>query len=324
MMLLKASLLLPLCAAAAIETYDYIVVGSGPGGGPLAANLARAGHSTLLLEAGSDQGSNPNITQLSNLLYVRNDPKIAWDFFVRHSNDPKRQANYNELVWLQTDGQYYTGLNPPAGAKQLGIWYPRAGTLGGCATHNAAAALLPANSDWNYISSITGDKSWQAANMRTYFEKLEKNLYLPKGTPGHGFNGYLNVSQDNSTWATVNSDAREIGLLAAQAIDPKITAGQLQSALQKDINALDPNRDTKESIYGFAVHASKGVRATPIDYIRATLADAARFPLTVKTNSLVTKVLFDVSANHGPKGPRATGVEVLQGESLYAADRRSN
>jgi NADPH-dependent 2,4-dienoyl-CoA reductase/sulfur reductase-like enzyme len=34
------------------KTYEYIVVGSGPGGGPIASNLARAGHSVLLLEAG--------------------------------------------------------------------------------------------------------------------------------------------------------------------------------------------------------------------------------------------------------------------------------
>jgi len=35
------------------KTFEYIVVGSGPGGGPIASNLARAGHSVLLLEAGS-------------------------------------------------------------------------------------------------------------------------------------------------------------------------------------------------------------------------------------------------------------------------------
>jgi choline dehydrogenase len=34
------------------KTYEYIVVGSGPGGGPIASNLARAGHSVLLVEAG--------------------------------------------------------------------------------------------------------------------------------------------------------------------------------------------------------------------------------------------------------------------------------
>ena len=35
------------------EEYDFIVVGSGAGGGPLSCNLAKAGFSVLLLEAGS-------------------------------------------------------------------------------------------------------------------------------------------------------------------------------------------------------------------------------------------------------------------------------
>ena len=34
------------------DEYDYIVVGSGAGGGPVAVNLAKHGFSVLLLEAG--------------------------------------------------------------------------------------------------------------------------------------------------------------------------------------------------------------------------------------------------------------------------------
>ena len=35
---------------------EYIVVGSGAGGGPLAVNLAKAGHKLVLFEAGGDDG----------------------------------------------------------------------------------------------------------------------------------------------------------------------------------------------------------------------------------------------------------------------------
>jgi choline dehydrogenase len=57
---LAASLTMAILAAASEgnKTYEYIVVGSGPGGAPLASNLARAGHSVLLLEAGDDQTEN--------------------------------------------------------------------------------------------------------------------------------------------------------------------------------------------------------------------------------------------------------------------------
>jgi choline dehydrogenase-like flavoprotein len=37
--------------------FDYVIVGSGAGGGPLAANLAEAGFKVLLMEAGGDEDS---------------------------------------------------------------------------------------------------------------------------------------------------------------------------------------------------------------------------------------------------------------------------
>ena len=71
-------------------SYEYIVVGSGAGGGPLASRLARAGHSTLLIEAGDDQGSNNNVSVPGYQAAVTQDPKIRWDFFVNHYQDQSR------------------------------------------------------------------------------------------------------------------------------------------------------------------------------------------------------------------------------------------
>src|ERR1700678_2964457 len=51
----------PRCAPPADGEYDFVVVGSGAGGGPLACNLARACHRVLLLEAGGDGGEPPDL-----------------------------------------------------------------------------------------------------------------------------------------------------------------------------------------------------------------------------------------------------------------------
>jgi choline dehydrogenase len=65
------------------EKYEYIVVGSGAGGGPLAARLALAGKSVLLVEAGDDQGQNQNQQIPTFHAYATEDESMAWDFYVR-------------------------------------------------------------------------------------------------------------------------------------------------------------------------------------------------------------------------------------------------
>lgn len=87
---LPALLLLSPIALAQNETtqYDYIAVGSGPGGAPLASRLARAGQSVLLIEAGDDEANNPNMWNMANFNEASNDPTSRWNFFVRQFSDP--------------------------------------------------------------------------------------------------------------------------------------------------------------------------------------------------------------------------------------------
>src|SRR5687767_4378218 len=87
------------------EPYDYVVVGSGAGGGTVATRLAENGFRVLLLEAGGDpvklQGGDsayPDAERLPDDYHVpvfhpfasENDA-MKWDFWVRHYADDERQ-----------------------------------------------------------------------------------------------------------------------------------------------------------------------------------------------------------------------------------------
>lgn len=198
MLFRSAVLALVACTRSALAqdlNYEYIVVGSGAGGGPVAARLALAGHKTLLIEAGDDQGSNYNYSVPAYEAKSTEDPAMAWDFWVDHYPEESRQVRDFKLTYDTPDGGEYTGLNPPAGSKIRGILYPRSQMLGGCTGHNALVAVYPDESDFSNIVKLTGDNSWNPDNMRKYFQKLEKNHYLLPGTPGHGFDGWLGISE---------------------------------------------------------------------------------------------------------------------------------
>src|SRR5512145_1588336 len=85
-------------AAVPARAFEYIVVGSGAGGGTLAARLAEAGRSVLLLEAGGDPlhltGDRlPEDYQVPAFhAFASENPAMRWDFFVHHYDDEVRRG----------------------------------------------------------------------------------------------------------------------------------------------------------------------------------------------------------------------------------------
>ena len=70
--------------------FDYVVVGSGAGGGPVAANLAEAGHRVLLLEAGLDAEDDDYRVPAFHGRATEH-PGMSWNFWVRHWDDDAQQ-----------------------------------------------------------------------------------------------------------------------------------------------------------------------------------------------------------------------------------------
>jgi choline dehydrogenase-like flavoprotein len=304
---------------------EYIVVGSGAGGGTVAARLAESGFRVLLLEAGGDprklEGGDPQSSGRNALpedydvpafhsLATENEA-LRWDFFVRHYKNDARQRldpKYRERVGERTAD---------------GILYPRAGTLGGCTAHNAMIFVYPHNSDWNQIADLTGDDSWRADRMRAYFEKIEDCRHrwferflsrLGLNPSRHGWGGWLPTEVAIPEAALEDRDLRNTIIESAKGALEAV--GGPFGNLARIESQEDPNdwRVVSDSAIGIRYapmttdnHGRVGTRERLLDV-------QARFPgrLKIELNALATRVLFDESR-------RAIGVEYLNGERLYGA-----
>lgn len=262
--------------------YDYVIVGSGPGGGPVAANLAEAGHKVLLIDAGGDHGDH--LFERIPVLFPRATdefPETQWNYFATRNTDPALQAADQLTSYRLPNGSVYTGLDPPADAEMLGTLYPRAGTLGGCARHNALLTIRGFDSDWDDIAELTGDTSWNGSYAQQILEEIEHCNYLPNSIIGHGFNGWLWT--ELTSLVTAASDLKIVSILlsAASAMGKDIitsavtTVVGLAGALTQDLNA--PGTTINSGVYQIPLSMKDSTRHGARERIMdiATAVDAA-------------------------------------------------
>ena len=289
--------------AAEAQSFDFIVVGSGAGGGVLASRLARndKGLKVLLIDAGSDPRANKHYQVPAFHALATEDPELRWDYFVEHFSD-------RDLAHM--DEKY---------AADKGIFYPRASAIGGCTAHHAMITVYPDPSDWDDIADTTRDESWRSDNIWRYFDRCRD---------GNAF-GWLAI--EATTVATVLSAARDTTvdeiLLAAVAHAPHRPKGLLRRLFDSirdlfgaaeepifDPNHVDCVNGDREGLYRIPLSTKGGRRNGVTELIYGT-RDHPTYGknLTIWENALVTKVKFS--------NGRAEGLEYLQRKGAYRADR---
>ncbi|WP_224401851.1 GMC family oxidoreductase [Pseudonocardia sp. ICBG1034] len=280
------------------DQFDFIVVGTGAGGGPLAANLAEAGFRVLALEAGADHRC---VVYDAPIFHAQasEHAELRWDFYVRHYADEQQQRR-----------------DPKYTPERSGVLYPRGSAVGGSTAVSAMITAYPNNADWDHIADLTGDDSWSAERMRPLFERLEHwhDPAAEPGTPvdpasGHGTAGWLGTTRA----------APSVGGREPMFLDIIATMEQATEAMFPGENRpvpADPNdrrsvdhRD--EGMIFVPVAVSNGARNGARERL---LRAAAEHPgnVELRTGAFVTRVLIEDG--------RATGVEYAEGDHLYGAD----
>jgi choline dehydrogenase len=167
-------------------------------------------------------------------------------------------------------------------------------------------------------------------HMRDVFVRMENNNYLPKNTPGHGFDGWFETNMNDGTQNKLRPGMVEVMKSEVKVLgdDPD----KIIEYLGRDGNYQSDTRAHDTGMFGLVFHATAGwERWSPRTYILETLGakkedGSQKYPLTLSTRSFATKLLYGGDKDEKCKGshkPCVVGVSYLNGEAIYKADARN-
>ncbi|KAJ7472713.1 hypothetical protein FB451DRAFT_1367600 [Mycena latifolia] len=275
---------LPACPDTSQSEFDFVVVGAGAGGGPIAARLAESGFSVLVVDAGHD--------------VVSVNTTIPF-YFGRAVDDPQLELNY-------TLNEYSEGAQFPRNDS----WYPRARGVGGSTVHNAMINnIANLEDDFNNLANMFNDSTWSYENMRNYFKLIEHNLYLNESNPDHGFTGWLKTSL-NPTNILANPQFAD-----AQLLDIANTLATSGGPPIDDINSAANDLAIGGGLSTYTIDENHN-RSSVHDHL-VIVKETSNGKLNFALDTLATKIVMCDPGSGG--SPTAYGVEIARGAALAVA-----
>eukprot|EP01083_Nonionella_stella_P045359 121887_1 len=262
------------------ESYDFIVIGSGPSGSIVSSRLASHGYSVLLLEAGNATQVSLNgtlsVTQSTDLTLF--DIPLDWDTLITNASytTPPNSGTYSPS---KTDA---THILPVCGRG-----------VGGSGSINAMIYIRGTHGDFTTQHGWI-DEWTNYTKLLQYYMKSEQNTNI-FDSPYHNNSGNVHISYNFDYETNTLSNA----FLAA--------CRDKSYLITDDFNA--PNRGINVcGHYQFLISDAKSAQALRYSVARAFYGNDVRpSTLTIKANAMAIDIIFDEYNR-----TRATGVRYVE------------